>query len=72
MQLGTATTDAAFDRLYRAQWHSMVRVAILLVGDVESAKDCVQDAFIGLYRRPLGPSPRTGRRCRPRRWPAAA
>lgn len=31
----------------------MVRVALLLVDDVESAKDCVQDAFLGLYRRPL-------------------
>jgi RNA polymerase sigma-70 factor (sigma-E family) len=53
VQLGTATTDAAFDQLYRAHWHNMVRVAMLLVDDVESAKDCVQDAFIGLYRKPL-------------------
>lgn len=26
---------------------------MFLVDDVESAKDCVQDAFLGLYRRPL-------------------
>jgi RNA polymerase sigma factor (sigma-70 family) len=26
---------------------------MFLVDDVESAKDCVQDAFIGLYGRPL-------------------
>jgi RNA polymerase sigma-70 factor (sigma-E family) len=52
VQLGTATTDAAFDQLYRAHWHNMVRVAMLLVDDVESAKDCVQDAFVGLYRNP--------------------
>src|SRR5689334_20639169 len=53
VQLGTTPTDAAFDQLYRAQWHNMVRVAMLLVDDVESAKDCVQDAFVGLYRKPL-------------------
>lgn len=52
MQLGTSGTDAAFDQLYRAQWHNMVRVAILLVDDLESAKDCAQDAFLGLYRKP--------------------
>ncbi len=53
MQLGTATTDGTFDQLYRAQWHNMVRLAMLLVDDVESAKDCAQDAFLGMYRRPL-------------------
>jgi RNA polymerase sigma-70 factor (sigma-E family) len=53
VQLGTAAADGAFDQLYRAQWHNMVRVAMLLVDDVESAKDCAQDAFIGLYRKPL-------------------
>jgi RNA polymerase sigma-70 factor (sigma-E family) len=53
VQLGTSTADAAFDQLYRAQWHNMVRVALLLVGDLESAKDCAQDAFIGIYRKPL-------------------
>ena len=46
-------TEVAFEELYRAHWHGMVRVAMLLVDDVESAKDCVQDAFVGLYRRPL-------------------
>ena len=53
MLLGTASTDVAFDELYRAQWHNMVRVAMFLVDDVESAKDCAQDAFIGLYHKPL-------------------
>jgi RNA polymerase sigma-70 factor (sigma-E family) len=53
VQLGTPTTDITFDELYRAQWHNMVRVAMFLVDDVESAKDCVQDAFLGLYRKPL-------------------
>jgi RNA polymerase sigma-70 factor (sigma-E family) len=53
VQLGTASAEVAFDELYRAQWHNMVRVAMFLVDDVESAKDCVQDAFVGLYRKPL-------------------
>jgi RNA polymerase sigma-70 factor (sigma-E family) len=53
VRVETPTTDVAFDELYRTQWHSMVRLAMFLVDDVESAKDCVQDAFVGLYRRPL-------------------
>lgn len=53
MQVATPATEAAFEKLYRAHWHGMVRVAMLLVDDVESAKDCVQDAFVGLYRKPL-------------------
>lgn len=53
MKAAAPATEVAFDELYRAHWHGMVRVALLLVDDVESAKDCVQDAFLGLYRRPL-------------------
>jgi RNA polymerase sigma-70 factor (sigma-E family) len=53
VKVETPATDVAFDELYRAQWHGMVRLAMFLVDDVESAKDCVQDAFVGLYRRPL-------------------
>jgi len=53
VKVAAPATEVAFDELYRSQWHHMVRVAMLLVDDVESAKDCVQDAFLGLYRRPL-------------------
>jgi RNA polymerase sigma factor (sigma-70 family) len=53
VQLETPNTEIAFAQLYRAEWHNMVRVALLIVGDVESAKDCAQDAFLGLYRKPL-------------------
>ncbi|MDQ2837187.1 MAG: SigE family RNA polymerase sigma factor [Actinomycetota bacterium] len=52
MTVGTSEAGVDFDRLYRGQWHHMVRIAMLLVDDVESAKDCVQDAFLGVYRRP--------------------
>ena len=39
-----------FDALYRGSWLSMVRLATLLLGDVASAEDSVQDAFVGVYR----------------------
>jgi RNA polymerase sigma-70 factor (sigma-E family) len=37
--------------LYDAHWRPMVRLALLLVDDVASAEDVVQDAFIALHRR---------------------
>src|SRR3954447_999922 len=41
---------ATIDDIYRSHRMSMVRLAILLVDDVASAEDVVQDAFAGLYR----------------------
>lgn len=38
------------DSLYAAHWRSMVRLAVLLVDDVASAEDVVQDAFLALHR----------------------
>lgn len=38
--------------LYAAHRLSLVRLAILLVDDFASAEDVVQDAFVGLARRP--------------------
>jgi len=40
--------------LYDQHWRSMVRLAVLLVDDVASAEDVVQDAFIALHRRADG------------------
>lgn len=40
-----------FDELYRARYHSMVRLAYVLVDTAEDAEQVVQDAFIGLYKR---------------------
>ncbi|MCW2494728.1 MAG: polymerase subunit sigma-24 [Jatrophihabitans sp.] len=37
--------------LYQSHWRAMVRLAVLLVDDVASAEDVVQDAFIALHRR---------------------
>lgn len=40
----------SIDDIYRSHRMSMVRLAILLVDDIASAEDVVQDAFAGLYR----------------------
>lgn len=40
--------------LYTAHWRYLVRLAVLLVDDVASAEDVVQDAFIALHRRSEG------------------
>jgi RNA polymerase sigma-70 factor (sigma-E family) len=46
------TADAAgVERLYRAQRLNMVRLALLLVDDRETAEDVAQDAFAGLHRQ---------------------
>ena len=37
--------------LYTAHWHYLVRLAVLLVDDVASAEDVVQDAFVALHKR---------------------
>jgi RNA polymerase sigma-70 factor (sigma-E family) len=37
--------------LYTAHWRYLVRLAVLLVDDVTSAEDVVQDAFVALHRR---------------------
>jgi RNA polymerase sigma-70 factor (sigma-E family) len=37
--------------LYRAHWRELVRLAVLLVDDLASAEDVVQDAFVALHRR---------------------
>jgi RNA polymerase sigma-70 factor (sigma-E family) len=40
--------------LYQLHWRSMVRLAVLLVDDVPSAEDVVQDAFVSLHRNAGG------------------
>lgn len=37
--------------LYQAHWRYLVRLAVLLVDDVASAEDVVQDAFLALHRK---------------------
>ncbi|HEY5989548.1 MAG TPA: sigma-70 family RNA polymerase sigma factor [Streptosporangiaceae bacterium] len=38
------------DSLFRAHALTLIRTALLLVGDQNSAEDVVQEAFLGLYR----------------------
>jgi RNA polymerase sigma-70 factor (sigma-E family) len=40
--------------LYTAHWRYLVRLAALLVDDVASAEDVVQDAFVALHRKSAG------------------
>jgi RNA polymerase sigma-70 factor (sigma-E family) len=43
--------DSGTERLYRANRLAMVRLALLLVDDRETAEDVVQEAFAALHRR---------------------
>lgn len=45
------TVAVDIDALYHAHWRYLVRLAVLLVDDVHSAEDVVQDAFVALHRR---------------------
>jgi RNA polymerase sigma-70 factor (sigma-E family) len=47
----SADADAGLERLYRTERLTMVRLALLLVDDRETAQDVVQDAFLALRRR---------------------
>lgn len=40
--------------LYARHWRGLVRMAVLLVDDLPTAEDVVQDAFIGLHDRASG------------------
>lgn len=47
----TSDADAAVAALFRTHRLSLVRLARLLVDDLETAEDVVQDAFTALHRR---------------------
>jgi RNA polymerase sigma factor (sigma-70 family) len=47
---GARPADDLVERLFRAHSLTLVRTALLLVGDRGSAEDVVQEAFLGLYR----------------------
>ena len=44
-------TDVALERLYDAHYVRLVRLAVLLLGDVGRAEEVVQDSFVAIYRR---------------------
>ena len=51
--LPSAPRDAAREvaALYQVHALGMVRLAVIMLGDQETAEDVVQDAFLGLYRQ---------------------
>jgi RNA polymerase sigma-70 factor (sigma-E family) len=52
LPLPDLTADAVdVPALYERHWRAMVRLAVLLVDDVASAEDVVQDAFLALHRK---------------------
>ena len=44
------TADEALERLYAAHWARLVRLSVLLVRDVGTAEEVVQDAFIAAHK----------------------
>jgi RNA polymerase sigma-70 factor (sigma-E family) len=52
-QFGPPREDAAHavTALYQAHAVSMIRIALLMLGDRSAAEDVVQEAFFGLFRR---------------------
>jgi RNA polymerase sigma-70 factor (sigma-E family) len=51
MAEGSWTADEALEQLYAAHWRQLVRLSVLLVRDVGTAEEVVQDAFIAVHRR---------------------
>jgi len=45
------TEEAGIDALFAREYPRLVRAAVLLVGDLETAEDVVQDAFVDVHRR---------------------
>ena len=43
--------EQALTDLYAANWHSLVRLSWLLVGDQQLAEETVQDAFVAMHSR---------------------
>ena len=44
------TAEASVSSLYQASALSLIRLAYVMLGDLPSAEDVVQEAFVGLYR----------------------
>ena len=51
LERGAGGAEAAVEALYRASAVSLIRLAYVMLDDLPSAEDVVQEAFCGLYRR---------------------
>jgi RNA polymerase sigma-70 factor (sigma-E family) len=47
----TWDADTAVEQLYAAHWRQLVRLSVLLVRDVATAEEVVQDSFVALHDR---------------------
>jgi len=47
----TWDADTALEQLYALHWRSLVRLAVLVVGEQAQAEEITQDAFIALHAR---------------------
>src|SRR3712207_9247070 len=56
--VGDDNADSAVAVLFQSHRLAMVRLAVLLVDDVETAEDVVQEAFAALHRRWRAPAGR--------------
>ena len=45
------TADEALEQLYAAHWRRLVRLSVLLVRDVGTAEEVVQEAFVAVHAR---------------------
>ncbi|MGB0100317.1 MAG: SigE family RNA polymerase sigma factor [Nocardioides sp.] len=50
-QRPTWTADEALEQLYAAHWRQLVRLSVLLVRDIGTAEEIVQDAFVAVHGR---------------------
>lgn len=48
---GAWDADAAVEELYAGHYRQLVRLAVLLVRDVETAEEVVQDSFVAMHGR---------------------
>lgn len=51
MERVTWGADEAIEQLYAAHWRRLVRLSVLLVRDVGTAEEIVQDAFVAVHGR---------------------
>lgn len=54
VMMGTVATSDEVDRLYREHYRPLVRLASILIDDLATCEELVQDAFVAVLRRSGG------------------